>query len=149
MGMAKAEVTGFVMATRDGYTNKSGKRYFSIAVSTGKSEKLQDGSYDNSNQTIWNLTAYGEYAEKLISEHVKKGDKVRCVVPEPRPHMFQGKDGKMKMSLEGPLFNHSLSMVFWVPKDAKTADNYVPHDEDAAAPGADDWDPSQYENMGQ
>jgi len=146
MGMAKAEVTGFIISTHEGYTNKAGKRYFSISLATGKSEKRADGSYDNTNQEFWNLTAYGEYAEFLLTK-LKKGDKVRCVVPEPRPHRFQDRNGEWKMQLQGPLFNHSVSLVLWVPKDAKAADNYVPSGNDAEVPGDPDWDPSQYESQ--
>ena len=145
MGYAKAEVSGHVMATYKGQS-KTGKPSFTIVLSTGKSEKLKDGSWDNSKQVIWRLTAWGDYAEKLEFEQIVKGDKVRAEVIEPRPRIFNGKNGT-SLYIEGPLFNHTLSRVIWVPKDAKAADNYVPHDDDAAAPGAEDWDPAQYESQ--
>lgn len=149
MGQARAEVTGFVMTDpREGFTRRSGKKFFSIAISTGKSEKLENGTYDNTNQVIWNLTAYGDYADKLAAEGIRKGDKLRCTVVEPRPSMYQGKDNKTRLSIEGPIWNHSVSRVIWCPKDAKAADGFTPPAEgEPLPPDADDWEPANYENM--
>ena len=141
MGQAKVEIYGHIADIQEGLTPK-GKKYFKIKMACGRSEKKTDGSYDNANQAWWELTAWNDYASKLSFEGIRKGDKIKAFVQDPIPHMYHTKDGRLGCTLTATLFNYNLTKVIWLPKDAKTADGYVPTEDDAQLPpGVDDFDP--------
>jgi len=143
MGTATIEIQGHIASIND-TTTKTGKRVYKIMIATGKSERRSDGSYDNSNQAWWELSAWGDYATKLALEGLQKGEKIRAIVRDPKPHIYQAKDGRMACVICATLWNHTLSRVIWMPKNISDADSYTPSDSDSQLP-LDDFDPSVYE----
>ena len=64
MGQAKVEIYGHIADIQEGLTPK-GKKYFKIKMACGRSEKKTDGSYDNTNQAWWELTAWNRRTQNI------------------------------------------------------------------------------------
>lgn len=146
MGYVKCEISGHIADISDGQT-KNGKKYVKIKLATGKSEKRPDGTYDNKNQVWWELTAWGDYASKIMFEGLRKGDKIRASIQDPIPHTYATQDGRIGCTINATIWNHALTKVIWFPKGASSADDFVPQDDNDIPPGADDFDPAVYEQM--
>ena len=96
MGQAKVEIYGHIADIQEGFDAKRARNISKIKMACGeKREKRRTGSYDNTNQAWWELTAWNDYASKLSFEGIRKGDKIKAFVQDPIPHMYQTKDGRL------------------------------------------------------
>lgn len=120
MARAICTIEGFI-ASAESKMSPTGKEFYEIRMSTG-SKRKEDGSYDNRYQTWWSLTAWGEYGQKLKFDCFQKGDYIRATVQNPHPKAYRTKDGRLEASMQGALWNYSLSKVHFLPKSFNSPD---------------------------
>lgn len=136
-------VEGFITAA-EAKVSATGKEFYEIRLAIG-SKKKDDGSYDNTHQVWWSLTAWGDYAQKLkLEDSFEKGDYIRATVQNPEPRIYPTKDGQWKANMRATLWNYSLAKVHFLPKTlARSEDEFYdeapfpeePVFDDLAAPG--------------
>ena len=106
--MANITIEGNIATDIELKFGQSGTAWATFMVMQSKNEKQADGSWKNSEETPWNIKAFGQLAENL-AESLEKGNGV-IVIGNAFQEVWETKDGEKRSRIVVNAFNVGPSL---------------------------------------
>ncbi|WP_280444037.1 single-stranded DNA-binding protein [Nocardia brasiliensis] len=111
--MALPKVTGIGRLIRDPEIKflPSGVAVLDCAIAFNKAKKLEDGTWENTHNIIFNCKAWRDTAEQIAEAEFKKGDAVEVSI-SPYQRKWKTREGEERLSLDADIFEFHKAPAF-------------------------------------
>ncbi|MGW0245103.1 single-stranded DNA-binding protein [Nocardia goodfellowii] len=111
--MALPKLTGIGRLVRDPELKflPSGAAVLDVGIAFNKAKKLDDGTWENTHNIIFNAKAWRDTAEAIAVAEFKKGDAVEVSL-SPYQRSWETREGEKRLSLEADIFEFHAAPAF-------------------------------------